>query len=161
MTTMPRLIVPFALIAALAACSGDSQKAPAVAAAPSVPATPADTLPGVTAEALPQALSQAYGALAEAADGGPAGVFKAKAEAAGAGALPDPEPAVSPALHRAEAALRLALANNAGALLPRETATAQAAYDCWALTERSGAPAAPIDCRALFGTSIRTLWAKS
>lgn len=160
---MPRLILPIALAATLAACAGDSPKAPETAsAAAATPAAPADTLPGVTADALPQALSQAYATLAEAAEGAPADVFQAKAKAAEGGALPEPEPAVSPDLHRAEAALRLALGNNAGALLPREAATAQAAYDCWAVSERTGAPAAaPLDCRAQFGHSIRALWARS
>lgn len=159
---MPRLFVPVVLIAALAACSADSPQTPEAAAAAAVPPAPSGTLPGVTAESYPQALSQAYAVLARSAAGAPAETLQAKAAAAEAGAPPEPETAeaVSPDLHRAEASLRLALANNAGAVLPREAATAQAAYDCWLLAERTGAPAA-VDCRAVFGTSIRELWARS
>lgn len=161
MTTMVRLILPLALAGGLAACAGDdSAKAPETIGTV-LPAAPATTLPGVTADAWPQALAQAYTALAEGAPDSHAGVLKAKADAAGAGTTPDPEPATSPALLRSEAALRLALANNAGTILPREAATAQAAYDCLALTERTGAATtASHDCRAVFDLSLRELWAR-
>lgn len=160
---MPRRLLPVALMLTLAACAGEDKAPDSTAAAAATPAAVASgTLPGVTAEALPQALAQAYTVLAESAQGQPAEVFQAKATAAGTGALPEPEAPVTPDLHRAEAALRIALANNAGAVLPREAATAQAAYDCWAVAERTGAPpSAAVDCRALFGSSIRELWARS
>lgn len=159
---MARLILPLALAGGLAACAGDSAKAPETIGSV-LPAAPATTLPGVTAEAWPQALAQAYTTLAEAVPDAQAGVFKAKAEAAGKGTTPAPETATSPALLRSEAALRLALANNAGAVLPREAATAQAAYDCLAVAERAGTTAAAggHDCRAVFDLSLRELWARS
>lgn len=159
---MPRRLLPVALLLTLAACAGEDKAPEPTAAAVPPAAVAGGTLPGVTAEALPQALAQAYAVLAESAQGQPAEVFQAKAAAAGTGALPEPEAPITPDLHRAEAALRIALANNAGAVLPREAATAQAAYDCWAVAERTGAPpSAAVDCRALFGSSIRELWARS
>lgn len=149
---LPALLSASAAALLLTACAGTEGD-------PQVDAAVAETYANVP---FAEALQEAYGAMAayeaRAGEAEDAAFFQEKMTQAGTGAVPDPDPAPTPELERARAALMIELQDRSS--LPGRTATAQAAYDCWARDAGRGSTPAPVDCQALFTDTMRDIRAE-